>query len=511
MKRYKHILIFLSMGCLFLCVLGCGSTTKPSSIPRLVEKSAPQTPTWILTPPKPDNTFVYFVGGAENQSSLQTAKKAAVADATRQLVDYIGIRVTRKISYKATGTEGDNVSSLTQQIEESIEGKGNANVSIEVSEIYYEKYDNGTYTMYTLIKLPKKWVEAERERQRKLVEQQRTISKKYLSDAQALIAQRYYQPALEALWQGLLISGKAAENEDVYEEIRTQLLSVYQRLSLQLTSSPNYAYSEGGSDLIVVKVQDTEKKVPLSGIPIEAISDGGTLVAKKGTTTDNEGNITYEVSQPGNKNPLPITISFSFSAYSNIIAADKELEEQILNLKKKNRIELSLKVAPRTKAQPTAVVLLRTTKQGTKSESYLFDQAANDSLSSQLASKGFNVIEIEMPDLDFTSEKKLKETLINHIRSRYPEIRRLLYVLMSGNVLGNAGDIVKMDALSGLYVSEVNLSYSWIDLVANKVEEGKPLQGKGAGLNEEQALQNGIKNAIGALVSFLDEQATKKK
>ncbi|MFN3660867.1 MAG: hypothetical protein ACK4TN_06480, partial [Brevinematales bacterium] len=175
------------------------------------------------------------------------------------------------------------------------------------------------------------------------------------------------------------------------------------------------------------------------------------------------------------------------------------------------RIELSLKVAPQTKAQPTAVVLLRTTKQGTKSESYFFDQAASDSLSSQLASRGFYVMEIEMPNLDFVNEKKIKELLLNHVRSHYPEIRRLLYVLMSGNVLGNAGDIAKMEALSGLYVSEVNLSYSWIDIVANKVEEGKPMKGKGAGLNEEQALQNGIKDAIKALVSFLDDQATKKK
>ncbi|MFN4216072.1 MAG: hypothetical protein ACK4HQ_01520 [Brevinematales bacterium] len=511
MKRYKHTIFFIFVVCLFLFFAACGSATKPVSTPRVVEKSAPQTPSWILTPPKPDNNFVYFVGGAENQPSLQTAKKAAVADATRQLVDYIGIRVTRKISYKATGTENDNVSSFTQKIEESIEGKGNANVSIEVSEIYYEKYENGTYTMYTLIKLPKKWVEAERARQQKLVEQQRTIAKKYLSDAQSLINLRYYQPALEALWQGLLISGKAAENEDIYEEIRTLLLSVYQRLSLQLVSNPAYAYSEGGSDLIVVNLHDTEKKIPVSGIPVEAISDGGTLVTKKGTTTDNEGNISYEVSQPGNKNPLPVTISFSFSTYSNIISADRELEEQILNIKTKNRIELSLKVAPRTKAQPTAVVLLRTTKQGTKSESYFFDQAANDSLSSQLASRGFYVIEIEMPNLDFVNEKKIKELLLNHIRSNYPETRRLLYVLMSGNVLGNAGDIAKMEALSGLYVSEVNLSYSWIDIVANKVEEGKPMKGKGAGLNEEQALQNGIKDAIKALVSFLDDQATKKK
>ncbi|MCX7881925.1 MAG: hypothetical protein N2314_01750 [Brevinematales bacterium] len=508
MKRFLSF--FLFAGGIFL-ILGCGSSTKPSASPRLIEKSHSQTPSWILTPPKPDTTYVYFVGSAEKQTSLQVAKKASVSDATRQLVDYIGIRVTRKLSYKAVGTEGDNVSSLQQQIEESIEGKGNATVSIEISDIYYEKYDNGTYTMYALIKLPKKWVETERERQRKLIEQQRLISKKYLSDAQSLIQQRLYQPAIEALWQGLLISGKAAENEDIYEEIRTQLISLYQRLSLQLISSPVYAYTEGGSDPIIARVQDTEKNAPISGIALEAIAEGGTLIAKKGTTTDSQGTLTYEVSQVSAKTTLPVIISFSFAAYSNVIASDTELQNQIQNIKTKNHLEISLKVSPRTKAQATAVILLRGTRQGTKSESYTLDEATQGILSSQLATKGFNVVEIELPNLDSSNEKKIKDTILAHLRSKYPHIRRLLYVLMSGNVLGNAGDIVKMDALSGLYVSEVDLSYVWIDVVANKVEEGKPLRGKGVGLNEEQALQNSIKNAIGALVSFLDDQATQKK
>jgi len=513
MHHHKQKILLAWLSVFLIASIGCDSSVKPQA-PRIIETSAPQTPAWVVTPPKSDATYVYFVGSAENQSSLQVAKKTAVSDATRQLVDYIGIRVTRKLSYKAVGTEQDNLSTFQQQIQDSVEGKGNAKVSIEVAEVYYEKYNNGQYTLYALIKIPKKWVEAERERQRKLVEQQRITAQKYLSDARSMISQRYYQPAIEALWQGLLISGKAAENEDVYEEIRSQLLSLYQRLSLQLLSQPVYAYTEGGSDRIIVRLQDTEKNAPISGIPLEAISASGNIVATTGSTTGSDGKIIYEVARFGTENPLQVTISFSFSTYSNVIASDPELEEQLQAIKQKNRIELSLKVAPRTKVQPTAVVVLRMPKKRSGGGTYLFDQGANDSLSSQLASKGFNIVEIDMPDADLSNEKRFKEALLAHVRSQYPQVRRLLYVLMSDNLLGNAGnivgDIVNVNVLNSIYMSEVNLSYSWIDVTANKVEEGKPIQSKGAGLNEEQALQKGIKEAIASLVSFLDEQASKK-
>ncbi|URA09877.1 hypothetical protein [Thermospira aquatica] len=479
-------------------------------MPKVVERSAAEKPAWIITPKK-DAKNVYFVGIAEKQASLQAAKKMAVSDATKQLIDYIGIRVTRKLSYKATGTESDNASLFEQQVQESIEGKGKADISVDVEDVYYERYDDGTYTMYTLLKISKSWIEKEREKQQKLVASQRITSQKYLSDAKTLMSQRYYQPALEALWQGLLISGKAAENEDVYEEIRTTLLSLYQRLSLQLVSSPVYAYLEGGSDPIVVQLTDTEKNSPLSGIPLEAVSSRASLVSKGGTTTDARGKMTYEVQSVNASDNISVTITFSFKTYSNIIALDSELEEQLEAVKNKNRIELSLKVSPRFKAQSTTVILLKKVKEGRGTASYNLVQADNAALSAQLSQKGFHVVEIELPEIDFDAEKKAKETLLAYLRASFPQIQRLLYVTLDVNLLGNAGDLVNIDALASMYVADASVSYDWIEIKTGKIEQGKPFKSKGAGLNGEQAIQNATKQAITTLVNTLDESAKGQK
>ncbi len=510
MKIQYHKAGRLFLGVILLFSLGCGSAGRSSRVPQVVERSAAEKPAWIVTPKKDANN-VYFVGIAEKQPSLQTAKKASVSDATKQLVDYIGIRVTRKLSYKTTGTEGDNVSAFEQQVQESIEGKGKADISVDVEDVYYERYDDGTYTMYTLLKISKKWIEKEREKQQKLVASQRITSQKYLSDAQNLISQRYYQPALEALWQGLLISGKAAENEDVYEEIRTTLLSLYQRLSLQLLSSPVYAYTEGGSDLIVVQLTDTEKNVPLSGIPLEAISPMASLVSKGGTTTDSQGKMTYEVQNVKATDKISVTVTFSFKTYSNIIALDSELEEQLEAVRNKNRIELSLKVSPRFKAQTTTVVLVKRIKEGGGLANYKLVQADNAALSAQLSQKGFNIVEVELPDLDFNAEKKTKEKILAHLRTSFPQVQRLLYVTLDVNLLGNAGELVNMDALAAMYVADGSVSYEWIEVNTGKIEQGKPFKSKGAGLNGEQAIQNATKQAISTLVNTLDESAKSQK
>jgi|YNPMSStandDraft_2_1061718.scaffolds.fasta_scaffold00038_26 hypothetical protein len=499
------VVVILIMG-----LTACSDNTKPSS-PKIVEKSAPKPPEWILKG-KTDATFMYFVGMAEQQPSLGNAKKAAVSEATKALIDYIGIRVTRKLSYKATGSEADNVSTLQQQIQESIEGKGNAKVSVEVEDTYYEKYSDGSYTLYVLVKLPKKWIEKERERQQKLIEQQRSIAKKYLSDAQTLTQQQFYQPAIEALWQGLQISGKAAENEDVYEEIRTTLLSLYQKLSLQLSTEPRYAYTEGGCDPIQVQVIDTEQGKPVAGIPVVVLSGEAKFVANGGTTTDAKGKISFTIPTAPKSSEIKAKIALSFDQYSNIIAADSELAEQLAAYQEKNHIPLKLKVSPKVKAIPTVVIVLQKIVKDTKSAQYKPNPQLSDMLASLLAEKGFFILDADRVTEDlFTSEKVSKDKILAQIRNNNKEAKRVLYVTIDTSVLGDMSKTTGMNTLAGMYSVEVRLVYALIDLANNQVNEGSPIKEKGIGLSEDQATQKALKATITSLVSYLDEVVASSK
>lgn len=127
----------------------------------VIKTSAPSMPDWVLKKKRsPD--YVYFVGMSSKSPDLKTAKKEAVDDAASQLIEYIGFRATARFKSTKEISDSDNVSSFNQNIEQTLEGKGSANVNIDLEDFYYEQYSDNTISMYCLIKFPQDWVEKER-------------------------------------------------------------------------------------------------------------------------------------------------------------------------------------------------------------------------------------------------------------------------------------------------------------------------------------------------------------
>ena len=133
----------------------------------VIKTSAPSMPEWVLKKRKSPE-YVYFVGMSSKSPDMKSAKKEAVDDAASQLIEYIGFRATTRFKSTKEISDSDNVSSESRTIEQTLEGRGSANVNIDLEDFYYEQYSDNSITMYCLIKFPQDWVEKERARLQKL-------------------------------------------------------------------------------------------------------------------------------------------------------------------------------------------------------------------------------------------------------------------------------------------------------------------------------------------------------
>lgn len=513
MRKFSAIAL---LSLLMFVYSSCNDQTavKSDQPPKIIKSSSATVPEWILKKKKTEDT-VYFVGMSSKTQDLKEAKRLSINDATAQLVEFIGFRATSKLQSVKEMSDQDNIGTFKQNIIQSIEGKGTANVTVDVEDIYYEQYSDNTYSMYTLIKFPLSWVEKERERLKKLVADQRAKSSGYNKEANSSILKGELAKALDLSLQAYSVSELAAENSDINQEARNNIILILSSLSFSLDNSPKYAYREGSSDTVRVKVSSTKTGNVVPGLMTSSfeINSNAVVSAISGNNTWADGLVTYEVLKTlETTGPIELTISFAMSKFDAIQKTDPEFYTEILRLHKSQSLKVPLTLVRKDQALPMGIVIIDFIHETKDSLKVGASPKFLESVSGLMANNGYNVTPSEIPTTVLKNSKEegqIRDAVLSVFKKKYPDIKRLLAGIRQINKLGELGKDIKFSSYdlgeSGLMAVDVKCVLSLIDVDNAKVIKSFALDVKGQGLNLEQAIELASKRSLEKLETEINK------
>jgi hypothetical protein len=493
------ILKSLSIVFIIFSILSCDNNTRPekSKEPlKMIKASSELAPKWILKTPS-SKTHAYFVGTA-NAASILDAKKASSSDAVRQLIEYIGFRATAIVKSKMKSVDSDSLSSFQKEVEEKVQGKGSANVSVEAEDTYYELYSDNSYTLYTLIKCPQTWIAKERERLKELVEQQRNLAKSYLKQADNVLDKGGIAKAVDFELQALEVSGKAAENSDVYEEARNQLILILASLSFKLENTPQFAFEEGGSEPINIGIYSSRVKGRTAGIKLDSWEKEAraSLAGKNGVDSDTSGMVYYEVTKTTNADKIEESVSFSLEKFEPLKENDEELYEKLKSMQKNQALSFTLLVRSGVKIIPSTVAAFNVYNNTLRPLEKL-----RQALSVKMVEQKYNMVTVEIPASiipNSSDESVVQQKIISYIKEKCPQVKIVYFGFANTNpsvrlALGQiagvfnpiAGSILEGQSMESM---EMRFTLSLIDVQTMKVQDGQNIKASSSGMNTDQAL-----------------------
>ena len=130
-----------------------------------VSAAAKVKPGWITKPPPPNEKYVYFVGINTSAESIESGKSGAVEDIAKQIVEYIGMKISTKIILQKT--------ELITLLADESRSYSKADIrGAVIEEMYYEKdKKEKRYEVYVLTRYLKKEIEKEKERIKKILQE----------------------------------------------------------------------------------------------------------------------------------------------------------------------------------------------------------------------------------------------------------------------------------------------------------------------------------------------------
>jgi hypothetical protein len=456
----------------------CGGEVKQSvqTLPGggIVKASANSMPAWVLQPKK-DPTNVYFTGMSGRSPDLKTAKQASVQNAIGQLVDFIGLRATHEMSAERRMEDMDNVSSFKKTIVDTIEGRSSADVSVDVDDIYYEQYSDGTYIVYSEIKFPKDWVQDQRNKLAKLVADQRQKASDLLADASDAMKSADIARAIDDAVNAMVIAEKAGENSDLYDDSKAKLTLCLSGLAFRLDNTPKYAYSGGGSDEIRVLALYGDK--PQKGIPVIASEKNGnaSLVSSTGGVSDGNGMTSFGVSKvKGAVSNLTLRFTIGMQKFEAVQRIDPKFYEELEGLQKSQNLDIPLGVGDEAKVKPTTVLFLDLSADHDGQMKVSAAMKTAGALSVVLNQAGYNIQSLDIPGSILKKagmDDTFRDSVLEYISTHQPAIKRVFWCMRTITDLGKTEQ--------GMEVVSTRVIISLVDIATRKENKGLAMTVKG--------------------------------
>ncbi len=452
-----------------------------SSVRKVVRTSSSEMPKWIFSRPA-DSKNLYFVGVAEKAVSQKEGREKAISDAIYQVVQYIGFRVKTQRKDIRKMTEGDKGGTYEWQLKQTLEGKGDAKISVNVDDFYFEEYSDGTVNVSVLLKISRHWVDVERKRLAKRALAQRKDAEAWLSKAKSELKKKHLSAALQKFIQTWLISEQAVENADLMDRSAQLIQGIVGGFSVTLQNNPTYAYREGGSDFIDVKLANSGLAV--KGIMMELFPVDGQVIP-----TDAYGKAVLVLEKAPNQNKVQIKAGWSLLPFKEIQKEDEEFYSQLKELRNRSAVSIELKLADRSKVMPTIVFAFKRLfrSHSKRYGSFEHESGLQQSIEGLLTQNGYSVQSLTLPKLHLSrisSPKALHKELSATMIHTYGRRQRILIALESVISLGHS---VASAYGSDLESVEVKLSLTLINLTTGKVEKSQEFSTRKPGITSEQA------------------------
>jgi hypothetical protein len=160
MKRFLAALAACSI------FFGCVSTSSQTK----------KAPDWLLNTPDPDSTYTYFVGDSSDSAGDQTkAEEQAVGVIISNIVKFMGVKIKAEFVGDTQATLDSYAASMRQKITESSQARMAGFTIMEKYASPSKDKKNKAVSVYVLAKYETKELNKERERIRKLIEEQENL------------------------------------------------------------------------------------------------------------------------------------------------------------------------------------------------------------------------------------------------------------------------------------------------------------------------------------------------
>jgi hypothetical protein len=234
----------------FFCILSGPAGIAATGRDR-VERSQARAPEWISKVPETDREYLYFVGRATGERSLDAAEQDAAADAIRQIVTLLGVDAS--FSYDRLRREAELILSdrVTVSGSSVVQGMKRMNTYFEKHTFSLNDTLQTAYDAHLLVRYPVSSLEAEKKKM-ELESLDRVtqagealeLGRKLESGGKAGQALLRYREALE-LTEGTIVFS-SAEIAGRRRDLRREALSAAGRLGLGLRLVAVFPVEMGG-------------------------------------------------------------------------------------------------------------------------------------------------------------------------------------------------------------------------------------------------------------------------
>ncbi|MFW6180739.1 MAG: hypothetical protein ACOC8N_03235 [Spirochaetota bacterium] len=249
---------------------GTGRQAEVSGSDTMVEASSRRPPQWITRIPE-SRDHLYFVGVSGDENAFDRARKAAVGDALRQVLETIGVRVT-----VSTAIQEEYARELRVELESRLLASGEARVQGAVlEEVYHQKHRrrDGSlfYRVWVLLRYRKEALAREQERLAELAALELEEARSLAARAQALLEEGRVWEALAGYLDAAFAALKVEDGEVYVDRFLIRAGRMLAEIRMEQAGGPPTGMLGGPLQeplaLRVYREQDG-RRLPVAGAPV---------------------------------------------------------------------------------------------------------------------------------------------------------------------------------------------------------------------------------------------------
>ena len=505
-----------SVSCIFFCFIiialtaalfgGCatGRSKKEISGVVLIYASDGKVPSWITSIPE-EKAYFYFVGTSGDSGSFDAGKKNSLNDALSQVVSTIGITVTASSTYE----EKYFAEQYTTAISSELLSEGRAKLQdTEVTEIYYEQYENPDgstfFRVWLLLKYSKSEIKREQERLAEILKMKYGELKNLEEKASDFTDKDMISDAVIAHLNAGIAALNILDGEVLFDRNMNRANELLLKLRFKKFGEEQVGYVgeplEEPLRLMVYYLKD-ERDIPVPNVPVRFLyripkkKSAGYKYQAYNTVTDAGGlaefkvDMVYEVSD-ANK----VEAGVDYNTYvKQLQSVPSELQNRVKAFKsvqQKKKVTFIFKSDTQARKIRTAIYFIQIDADGR----LLTKPVATPAVYEILYSKRFSIDELGIsPSSVF--EKSEEEVWARLTRSAGKGVKRILF----GSV-----KIIKYDELSGFHTAVASAKATLYDKETTEVIRSWQVQRSATGSSKELAGINVLQEAgrtLGEIIS----------
>jgi hypothetical protein len=331
-------------------------------------KAAQSVPDWVLSQPKDDATYKYFVGsGTSKTGDMAEAEKTAVSDIIGKIFFYIGVEITSETTATAKASKDQYEADILQVVKTSGQTKLSGFELMEKLPVQKDK----EVTLYILSRYNKKELEARKAEMEKIFKEREEAISGPEAEGITLAKQgKYYQAVVKFIAAAAAASTSKVANADIkFKRNIDQAMDAVDKINLVKLNDnlEGLAGQEFPAPFKVKVVNGADADAP--GVPDVVLEINYKVASKTGVSSKSAKMKTNPTGVLEFQHPIPefvgsdtvkmaLNLESYLDALSNVPASYTEMTDSLESLIVGKKVVFDYKVTSNAKNISTGIVIL---------------------------------------------------------------------------------------------------------------------------------------------------------